>query len=40
VVYVAMTDEGHQLTFTPEEFSKRYGWKNDPSKTRFAALGE
>jgi hypothetical protein len=22
------------------EFAKRYGWKNDPSKARFAALGE
>lgn len=30
-VYVVQTDQG-QETFTPEEFSKRYGWKNDPSK--------
>jgi WD40 repeat protein/serine/threonine protein kinase/formylglycine-generating enzyme required for sulfatase activity len=38
LVYVAMTEEGHQLTFTPAEFAQKYGWKNDPSKVRFAAL--
>jgi WD40 repeat protein len=40
LVYVALTEEGHQLTFTPEEFAKKYGWKNDPAKARFAAIGE
>ena len=31
LVYVVQTDEGQQ-TLTPAEFSKRFGWKNDPSK--------
>jgi len=30
--YVALTDSGEQLTFTPAEFAERYGWKNDPEK--------
>lgn len=30
-VYVVQTDQG-QETLTTAEFSKRYGWKNDPSK--------
>jgi WD40 repeat protein len=38
LVYVALTEEGQQLTFTPEEFATKYGWKNDPNKARFAAL--
>jgi serine/threonine protein kinase/WD40 repeat protein len=32
IVYVATTDAGEQITLTPAEFEKRYGWKNDPSK--------
>lgn len=31
LVYVVQTEKG-QETLTPEEFSKRYGWKNDPAK--------
>jgi WD40 repeat protein len=31
LVYVVQTEKG-QETLTPEEFSKRYGWKNDPEK--------
>lgn len=31
LVYVVQTDAG-QETLTPEEFSKKYGWKNDPAK--------
>jgi len=31
LVYVVDTDEG-QETLTPEEFSQKYGWKNDPTK--------
>ena len=31
-VYVVLTDSGEQLTLTPEEFEKQYGWKNDPAK--------
>jgi serine/threonine protein kinase/formylglycine-generating enzyme required for sulfatase activity/WD40 repeat protein len=34
LVYVVLTDEGKQLTLTPEEFSKKYGWKNDPEKAK------
>ncbi len=30
-VYVVQTDTGQQ-TLTPEEFTKKYGWKNDPTK--------
>lgn len=33
LVYVVQTDAG-QETLTPEEFSKKYGWKNDPSKAK------
>jgi len=29
IVYVVLTDRGEQLTLSPEEFSKKYGWKND-----------
>jgi Tol biopolymer transport system component len=32
LVYVALTDDGRQETYTPADFSKRYGWKNDPKK--------
>lgn len=35
LVYVALTDAGEQITYTPEEFSKKYGWKNDPSQIRL-----
>jgi hypothetical protein len=31
LVYVVQTDQG-QETLTPEEFSKKYGWKNDPER--------
>ncbi|NUQ64743.1 MAG: hypothetical protein HUU20_19950 [Pirellulales bacterium] len=31
LVYIVLTEQG-QETLTPEEFSKRYGWKNDPKK--------
>jgi hypothetical protein len=34
VLHVARIN-GHQETFTPEEFAKRFGWKNDPSKVRL-----
>ena len=35
LVYVALTDDDRQLTFTPEEFAEKYGWKNDPSQVRL-----
>ncbi|MBC8872197.1 MAG: protein kinase [Planctomycetes bacterium] len=31
-VYVVLTDDGRQLTLTPDEFEQQYGWKNDPAK--------
>jgi WD40 repeat protein len=36
IVYVAQTDQG-QETLTPEEFARKYGWKNDPERVRIAA---
>ncbi|MFV1967863.1 MAG: ThuA domain-containing protein, partial [Pirellulaceae bacterium] len=39
LVYVTMTDSGEQITLTPQEFSKRYGWKNDPTKV-VADMGD
>jgi WD40 repeat protein len=32
LVYVVEKEGGEQLTLTPAEFAKRYGWKNDPQK--------
>ena len=32
LVYVAMAESGEQITLTHQEFSTRYGWKNDPTK--------
>jgi hypothetical protein len=36
VVYVALTDDGRQVTLRPAEFVAAYGWKNDPEKIRLA----
>jgi hypothetical protein len=36
IVYVVQTEQGQQ-TYTPEEFEKKFGWKNDPSKVRLTA---
>jgi hypothetical protein len=33
LVYVVQTDRG-QETLTPEEFARKYGWKNDPEQVR------
>ena len=37
VVYVALTDDGRQVTLRPAEFAAAYGWKNDPEKIRLSA---
>ena len=37
LVWVVQTDTGEQLTLTLEEFSKKYGWKNDPDHVRLGA---
>jgi len=34
IVYVVQTGQG-QETLTPAEFSKKYGWKNDPGRVRL-----
>ena len=36
VVYIVQTEDG-QETLTPEEFSAKYGWKNDPTRVGLAA---
>ena len=30
--------EGYNITLTPAECQKRYGWKNDPKKARLLKL--
>ena len=37
VVYVALTDDGRQITLRPAEFAAKYGWKNDPEKIRLSS---
>lgn len=32
--YVALTEDGSQITLAPDEFERRYGWRNDPEKAR------
>ena len=34
--YLVLTDSGQEM-FTPQEFAKKYGWKNDPIKARSAS---
>ncbi len=34
-VYVAMLPDGSQRTYTPDEFAKNFGWKNDPDKAEL-----
>lgn len=34
LTYVVQTEKA-QLTLTPEEFQRRYGWKNDPTKVKL-----
>ena len=40
IVYQLVADDGRQLTLSPEEFTKHYGWKNDPSKVRLGVASE
>lgn len=39
LVYVVQTEEG-QRTLTAQEFSAKYGWKNDPRKVEKALIGD
>lgn len=38
IVYVAQLEDGSNQTLTPEEFAKKFGWKNDPAKARLLKL--
>lgn len=38
LVYVALHDDGSQRTYTPAEFQKTFGWKNDPTRATLLAL--
>ncbi len=38
IVYVAMLEDGSQRTYTPAEFAKEFGWRNDPQKARLLQL--
>jgi hypothetical protein len=35
IVYVVRTEQAQEM-LTPEEFARKYGWKNDPARVRFA----
>lgn len=35
IVYVAMHDDGALKTYTPAEFTAKFGWKNNPDKATF-----
>ena len=32
IVYVALLDDGSQVTLSPDEFAARFGWQNDPNQ--------
>ena len=32
---MVQTDDGSQLTLTPDEFAAKYGWQNDPERVRL-----
>ena len=40
IVYVAMHDDGNQVTYTPAEFRQKFGWKNEPEKATLLKLSE
>ena len=35
LVYIALTKDGHQETYSPTDFATKFGWKNDPTKARL-----
>ena len=37
VIYVALTDDGRQVTLRSAEFAAKCGWKNDPEKIRLSS---
>ena len=32
IVYVALLDDGSQVTLSPDEFAAKFGWQNDPNQ--------
>lgn len=36
LIYIALSEDGRQDMYTPEEFAQKFGWKNDPEKVRLA----
>jgi serine/threonine protein kinase/WD40 repeat protein len=36
LVYVVQLEDGRQETLAPDEFARRFGWKNDPEKVGLA----
>ena len=38
IVYVGETDQGQQVVLAPDEFEKRFGWKNAPQRAKLADL--
>lgn len=34
LLYVTLTEDGRQETYTPAAFAAKFGWKNDPSKVK------
>ena len=40
LVYVVQLDDGEQITLSPEEFARKYGWKNKPERVRVFPKAE
>ena len=38
LVYIALTKDGHQETYSPTDFATKFGWKNDPTKARLLGI--
>ncbi len=32
IVYVALLDDGSQVTLSPDAFAAKFGWQNDPNR--------
>jgi hypothetical protein len=40
IVYVALHEDGSQRTYAPEEFSRKFGWRNDPDQATLLKLDD
>ena len=38
IVYVAQLDDGSQITLSAAEFSRKFGWKNNPEMATLFKL--